>query len=73
MEVKDMKTIYRDYTMHTHTGKQVLLSWIQRRCKCGRFIGKWNRYCNKCSRNNLLEDYKRYNKKCGDRHKKTKN
>ena len=46
---------YRRYTKHIHNGKNILVSWIQRRCiKCQRFINNKTskEVCSKCAKTN---------------------
>lgn len=31
-----------------------LISWIQERCSCGRFLGKWEPRCKKCAHERTL-------------------
>ena len=50
-----MKTRYRLYKWKD--GKEVLVSWVQRRCKkCQRFLSNMqNIYCSTCARKAFLE------------------
>ena len=53
------RNIYRTYTTNTQGGRK-LVTWIQGRCRCGKFLGLHHLSCKLCSPKITIEKKKLY-------------